>query len=141
VDDEIAMVLSPWCATGPTSSVSWFYSRQCPVASGKRQAGSRRGLAREQGAGQATADQPCRATRHSLRLRHLLADARLLMATVSSISQRTGESLPKTCKPGDAVFSGRSSVAARPGAGAAKPLRQDRRMVQTAVTVSHQKAC
>ncbi len=72
------------------------------------------------------------------------ADARLLDGDEVSVDQSalTGESLPKTCKPGDAVFSG--SIIRRGEAGALvyatggkTYFGKTAELVQTAVTVSH----
>jgi len=72
------------------------------------------------------------------------ADARLLAGDEVSVDQSalTGESLPKTCKPGDAVFSG--SIIRRGEAdalvyatGGKTYFGKTAELVQTAVTVSH----
>src|SRR5665213_1366317 len=72
------------------------------------------------------------------------ADARLLAGDEVSVDQSalTGESLPKTCKPGDAVFSGsiirRGEVDALVYATGGKTyFGKTAELVQTAVTVSH----
>jgi H+-transporting ATPase len=72
------------------------------------------------------------------------ADARLLAGDEVSVDQSalTGESLPKTCRPGDAVFSG--SIIRRGEAdalvyatGGKTYFGKTAELVQTAVTVSH----
>jgi H+-transporting ATPase len=72
------------------------------------------------------------------------ADARLLEGDEISVDQSalTGESLPKTCKPGDPVFSGsiirRGEVSALVYATGGKTyFGKTAELVQTAVTVSH----
>jgi H+-transporting ATPase len=72
------------------------------------------------------------------------ADARLLDGDEVSVDQSalTGESLPKTCKSGDAVFSGsiirRGEIGALVYATGAKTyFGKTAELVQTAVTVSH----
>jgi H+-transporting ATPase len=72
------------------------------------------------------------------------ADARLLAGDEVSVDQSalTGESLPKTCKPGDAVFSGsiirRGEIDALVYATGGKTyFGKTAELVQTAVTVSH----
>ncbi len=72
------------------------------------------------------------------------ADARLLDGDEVSVDQSalTGESLPKLCKPGDAVFSGsiirRGEVSALVYATGGKTyFGKTAELVQTAVTVSH----
>ena len=72
------------------------------------------------------------------------ADARLLDGDEVSVDQSalTGESLPKTCRPGDAVFSGsiirRGEVGALVYATGGKTyFGKTAELVQTAVTVSH----
>ncbi|MEO6974134.1 MAG: plasma-membrane proton-efflux P-type ATPase, partial [Rhodoferax sp.] len=72
------------------------------------------------------------------------ADARLLDGDDVSVDQSTltGESLPKTCKPGDPVFSGsiirRGEVSALVYATGGKTyFGKTAELVQTAVTVSH----
>jgi H+-transporting ATPase len=72
------------------------------------------------------------------------ADARLLDGDEVSVDQSalTGESLPKTCKPGDAVFSGsiirRGEIGALVYATGGKTyFGKTAELVQTAVTVSH----
>ena len=72
------------------------------------------------------------------------ADARLLDGDEVSVDQSalTGESLPKTCKPGDAVFSGsiirRGEIDALVYATGGKTyFGKTAELVQTAVTVSH----
>jgi H+-transporting ATPase len=72
------------------------------------------------------------------------ADARLLDGAEVSIDQSalTGESLPKTCKPGDPVFSGsvirRGEIGALVYATGGKTyFGKTAELVQTAVTVSH----
>ena len=72
------------------------------------------------------------------------ADARLLDGDEVSVDQSalTGESLPKTCKPGDAVFSGSiirrgEATALVYATGGKTYFGKTAELVQTAVTVSH----
>jgi H+-transporting ATPase len=72
------------------------------------------------------------------------ADARLLDGDEVSVDQSalTGESLPKTCKPGDAIFSGsiirRGEIGALVYATGGKTyFGKTAELVETAVTVSH----